>query len=645
MSARIRLLGLAAAGIVCCAAGELTAAAPATPLAPVAPTSAAGPVTSPLTRAGKWMVDDQGRVVILHGVDIMDKDAPFYPARFAAQDAAFLANEGFTATRTGFIWAGVEPQPGKYDDAYITHMAAFNELLARYGIRSLIDFHQDGWRDANGGDGAPGWATIGSNLLDNFQNFWDNAPAPDGVGIQTHFVNAWRHVVQALDATPAAANVIGWDPFNEPYAGTDSACAPFTPCPAFESGELAAFYRREIAGLRSTGDQHVIFPEGIAQNGVAEPALPKFDDAQTAFTWHYYCPVTQSATGESPADAGCAPDDQHGVGNFVAYAHSLNVPSMVGEFSCSDANDENARMVDLMDQNFVSWTIWAYYTKDPAGCPTEGLLVDDAKPGSEANAKQAKLDAIVVPYPQAIAGTPGSYAFDRTSDTMTLTYRATAVPETRLAAGAETQIFVPERKYPRGYRVSVSGARVTSAPSAPWVELMADPGANVSVTITPATDSSTQLPLDVWRPVSPTCANAARAFGRHSLGMLRLGMTQRQVHHTCPAPAGVRLISATPRLLRGLPSKQRRLVRGRVVLILALSPAYRLHGLHPGQRLLGVDHALHLTGRYRIGASTWYLLRGGGVIDVRHRVIVGVGIVEPRLVRTGRQARSVFRSL
>ena len=147
------------------------------------------------------------------------------------------------------------------------------------------------------------------------------------------------------------------------------------------------------------------------------------------------------------------------MGNFISYANSLGVPSLLGEFSCNDADDDNAAMVDLADQNFVSWTIWMYYTAagDPANCAGQGLLVNDSQGGSEANAKQAKLDAIVVPYPQAIAGTPGSYSFDRTSDTMTLTFRAVAVPGARLATGALTQIFVPERKYPHGYHVAISG--------------------------------------------------------------------------------------------------------------------------------------------------------------------------------------------
>jgi endoglycosylceramidase len=292
-----------------------------------------------------------------------------------------------------------------------------------------------------------------------------------------------------IDRSPGADNIIGLDPFNEPYAGTHSPCVVFTPCPTFESGALASFYGRVIQEIRTTGDTHVIFPEGIAQNGLAQPSLPQFADGQTAFSFHYYCTFTQTSTSNNPYDQACGPHRNYGVGSFVSYANSLNVPAFEGEFSCNDADDDNAPTVDLFDQDLLSWTIWAYYAyaQDPANCSGQGLLVDDTKPGSEANAKQAKLDAIVVPYAEAIAGTPQSYAFDRSTKTMTLSYVAQAVPGATLDPGAATEIFVPARKYPQGYSASVAGGHVTSEPGAAWLEVRADhPGAAVTVTLAPA---------------------------------------------------------------------------------------------------------------------------------------------------------------
>src|SRR6478672_10213172 len=145
-------------------------------LAAAAPAQAetGGPDVQPLHRAGQWMVDADGRVVVGHGFNIVKKLAPFVRGEFGDADARLLADEGFTVARIGFIWEGVEPEHGKYDDAYIAKVIALNALLAKYGIRTVVDFHQDAWSQyASGlaGDGAPKWATPSGNALDDFQAF------------------------------------------------------------------------------------------------------------------------------------------------------------------------------------------------------------------------------------------------------------------------------------------------------------------------------------------------------------------------------------------------------------------------------------------------------------------------------------------
>ncbi len=455
-----------------------------------------GPITGPLHRAGPWLVDGQGRVFLGHGVNVVRKSDPYYPSRFGEADARLLADEGFTVARIGFIWEAVEPEPGRYDDAYIEKIAALDSLLGRYGIRTLVDFHQDLWSRGTGGDGAPAWATLGPTADSSFAAFWRDDKAPDGVGIQTHFVNAWHHVAAVLRDHP---NVLGLDPFNEPYPGSDypPPCGDFSPCAAFESGALADFYKRVTASIRSAGSKQVIWPEGIADSGVAAPALPRFGDRQTAFTFHFYCNVTQTDPREadvgafSPEANACAPVEQRDIGNFLDYAKGIGVPSLLGEFSCNDVNPDNAQIVDQLGKAFVSWTIWAYYTAadDPADCPGQGVLRDDTAPASEDNAKQPKLDALVVPHPQAIAGTPRSYAFDRSTRVMTFSYDP--------SGSGRTQVFVPARQYPHGYKVEATAAKVVSAVGSPWLELTADQGAKtVSVKVTPRDDSTTQHPLD-----------------------------------------------------------------------------------------------------------------------------------------------------
>jgi hypothetical protein len=170
------------------------------------------------------------------------------------------------------------------------------------------------------------------------------------------------------------------------------------------------------------------------------------------------------------------------------------VPGFLGEFSCNDVNDDNAQVVDLTDEAFDSWTIWAYYTAadDPGDCPGQGLLKDDSTAGV---AKPLKLDALVVPHAQAIAGTPVSTSLDRSTRTYTLAYRAAAAPGAQLTTDL-TQIFVPARLYPKGYAAAVSGGSVVSSPGAPWLLVRAGAdGGDVHVTVTPRDDASTRRPL------------------------------------------------------------------------------------------------------------------------------------------------------
>lgn len=456
---------------------------------------AAPPDGSPsgrIHRAGRWLVDAQGRVVVLHGFNIVRKNPPFVRTEFTDADAALLAREGFTLARIGFIWEGVEPEPGRYDDAYIDRVLALDTLLAQHGIRTLVDFHQDLWSRSTFGDGAPAWATLGTNFNTSFAAFWRDDAGPGGVGIQTRFVRTWRHVARRLRHR---ANIIGLDPLNEPYPGADFAapCGPFTRCPAFERGPLADFYRRVTRAIRGVGARQPLFVEGVADSGAQPPALPKFRDRQTAFQFHFYCPLTQLSSAEVPvgtpsplADA-CAPIEATQIGNFTNYADQLAVPAFLGEFSCHDVHPDNAQTIDLVGRTFTSWAAWAYYkgADDPADCPGQGLLRDDTEPPSDVNVKQGKLDAFAVPHAVAIAGTPVATALDRSTRTFTLSYRSAAVPGVRLRGTALTSIFVPARMYPTGYVATVQGARIVSAADAPWLLLRAERNQSVSLAVTP----------------------------------------------------------------------------------------------------------------------------------------------------------------
>jgi len=174
-----------------------------------------------------------GRVVTLHGVNMVHKHPPYEPLAigFGEQDAQLIESWGFNTVRIGWIWKALEPEPGSYDDAYLERIAELVQLLAGHDQHVLVDFHQDMYNERFSGEGFPDWAVQDGGLPHKpdlgfprnyffmpglwraYDNFWANRPGPGGVGLQDRFAAAWRHVVERL----APESAVFYDIFNEPF--------------------------------------------------------------------------------------------------------------------------------------------------------------------------------------------------------------------------------------------------------------------------------------------------------------------------------------------------------------------------------------------------------------------------------------------
>ncbi len=130
------------------------------------PAAASAAPKLPLGHAGRWITDAKGRAVVIHGINMVYKLPPYYPSAvgFGADDAAFLKSIGFNAVRVGVLWQAVEPKPGVYDDGYLRQIASTVATLARFGIVSLLDFHQDQYNQLFQGEGFPGWSVQDDGL-------------------------------------------------------------------------------------------------------------------------------------------------------------------------------------------------------------------------------------------------------------------------------------------------------------------------------------------------------------------------------------------------------------------------------------------------------------------------------------------------
>jgi endoglycosylceramidase len=455
-----------------------------------------------LSQTGRWITDSSGRVVVLHGLNQVYKVAPYEPsaAGFSDDDAAFLASNGFNAVRVGVIWAGVEPQPGVYDDRYLDSIDATVRMLAVHGIVSLLDFHQDLYNEKFQGEGAPAWAVqdggrpnpalgFPGNYLGNpaewhtWDQFWANAKASDGVGLQDHYARMWAHTAARFANDPAVA---GYEIMNEPWAGTLGllCVVPLVGCPLFDAGALTSFYKRVDIAIRTVDTTHTVYVEpNVLFTQSDATYIGKLADPKAGFAFHDYC-STEEVLANS---ALCPPQDELTVGAGTRYAQSRAMPPLITEFGATNDLPNITELVGLADKYRAGWFEWAYTGNDKTSASPDGqaLVLDPSQPPTGANVLTDKLKALAEPYPQVMAGTPTSWSFSKGVFHLTYT-SARADGHGSFAAGAETDVAVPAIQFPNGYRTSVSGATVLSAPNATTLRLAPTGAATVQVTVSAA---------------------------------------------------------------------------------------------------------------------------------------------------------------
>jgi endoglycosylceramidase len=179
----------------------------------------------------RFIKDDQGRLLILHGVNVINaaKHDPLRVGDTTREDFLRISRQwGFNAVRLLIFWDGIEPQKGRYDQAYLQRVRQRLNWCAEAGLFVILDMHQDLYSIQFSGDGAPEWAIQDDDQpyeqqtpweLNYLQpavkaainNFW--IPEKGYPELQDHFVNA---TLKAVDTLADHPSVIGIDLYNEP---------------------------------------------------------------------------------------------------------------------------------------------------------------------------------------------------------------------------------------------------------------------------------------------------------------------------------------------------------------------------------------------------------------------------------------------
>ncbi|MEW1777304.1 cellulase family glycosylhydrolase [Streptomyces sp. NPDC086777] len=237
-----------------------------------------------LTVQNGRFTDGQGREVVLRGYNVSgetkleeNSGLPFASVADAQKSATALrALGGGNAVRFLLSWAHAEPVQGQVDTGYLADVTAQMQAFLDAGIRVFPDFHQDlysrhlfnsgSWYT---GDGAPAWAVELGDYPTEYcgicfvwgQNITQNAAVQDGQydfwhnnhGLQDAFLataqTTMTYLAQHLTSDEFAA-VVGFDPYNEPYAGSyDSGETSRT----WEQSRLWPFYQKFRARMDAAG--------------------------------------------------------------------------------------------------------------------------------------------------------------------------------------------------------------------------------------------------------------------------------------------------------------------------------------------------------------------------------------------------------
>ena len=509
-----------------------------------APTVAGAAPVEGFLRApgGPFLRDRAGRVVFLHGVNVVNKRAPFEvypdpgkPWNFDAHDASLMARLGVNLVRLGMLWRGLEPgtapandpaicssgppgDPHQFSqaifDRYVGRLRRTVDLLARYHIFTMLDMHQDVYNQMFDGEGAPNWAvcTDGVPSVDPpgrwsrtygtkaagiaYDHFWDNNVVGN---LQGQYDMVWGKVAHAFADDPW---VIGYDTFNEPF----SASLVRSGDEHFDA-QLECFYTgRAHVGTALHGAPPITCPPGVPEDGVIPTILANdphhlvFDEPDNyasrgyptflgpmafpnlVFNFHVYCGARSPKTGNPTDVAKCGAQERR-----TLKRRSEDRPEMASRhqpggpawiMSEFGATSDPALLGEITAEADRRLVGWAYWSWRYYADPTGSAAEGLVMADGKVRSTASVLARI---YPEAVAGTPTSFSYDPARRTFHLVFRSAA------GVRAPTVLVVPSATAaPGGSCVKVQGARVTSRAASALVTVVARGASHrVSVSVGP----------------------------------------------------------------------------------------------------------------------------------------------------------------
>ena len=464
-----------------------------------------------LSIQGRRFIDTSGSHIILRGLNIgyssvdPGSGGPSFRWNHGGPEVfERIRGWGYNCVRLVLYWSSVEPTCGEYNEAFLQDVDQKIEWARESGLHVILDMHQDLWGlGVPGGRGAPRWALVDptpnhvegqsvwseayftSPLVQTaFDNFWNNQPGPDGIGIQARFALMWKHLAGRYAAN---TTVIGYDLLNEPFAGSpvrgvfESMTFQLLPKmmasePAslsldpnelgrrvmefvksdtnlyeewLEAGDsaiekldrerISPMYQRVARAIREVDPHHILFTSTTIcsnfglKNGIQRITDEKGNpDLLQAFSPHIY------------------DDDVDRIeltfNRLVDTSERLDIPLLVGEWGNLTNSDHifqddpiapTQRLVHLFDAVQASDTYW-YYMENLDKQPYFGTLLQR-------------------PFPTTVSGILKSYSFDPEQRSFRCIWSEDP------SRGRENRFYLPPTCFPNGVQFEVSPPCVKNA--------------------------------------------------------------------------------------------------------------------------------------------------------------------------------------
>ena len=351
-------------------------------------------------------------------------------------------------------------------EQYLHHVAATVNLLAAYGIYTLLDMHQDVYNQNFRGEGAPDWAVCTDNVpivpkggrwSNNYSNptlqtRWGTS------GAMTWWATSRVTTTWCGRRWPRSSRTTrGWSattpttsrspprprrPRSRPSPGSWSASTSASGHPADLANGAGPLTcppgdpnNGVIPTIQSVDSHHLTFVEPDiywVTGGNIPSQLGPLPFKRIVFNFHTYCGDRSPVTGNPTDLLKCLQSEETSASeqditrlSMGSAAQPTGPAIFMSEFGATTSIPLAGFDVEWAGLDELGWIYWAWkFYDDPTGSSAEGLVQPDGS-------YSPIVTVLSRTYPQAVAGDPNSMIFNPFTGAFSMVYAPTAGCERR----------------------------------------------------------------------------------------------------------------------------------------------------------------------------------------------------------------------